>query len=46
MTETLRLSPVTCAYPDDKYENLLIDVVLPGIEKENISLKLLMSAFI
>lgn len=40
MVDTLRLSPVTCAYPDDKYENLQIEVVLPGVEKENISFKI------
>jgi len=40
MVETLRLSPVTCAYPDDKYENLQIEVVLPGVEKEDISFKI------
>ena len=40
MAETLRLSPVTCAYPDDKYENLQIEVVLPGVEKEDISFKI------
>jgi HSP20 family protein len=40
MVETLKLSPVTCAYPDDKYENLEIEVVLPGVEKKDISFKL------
>lgn len=30
---TLRLSPVISAYPDDKYESHLIEVILPGIEK-------------
>ena len=34
MAGTLRLSPVICAYPDDNYENFLIEVVLPGVEKE------------
>lgn len=37
MAETLRLSPVISAYPDDKYENLLIEVILPGVEKKDIS---------
>ena len=27
-------------YPDSKYENLLIEVVLPGVEKKDISFKL------
>jgi len=33
MAEILRLSPVISAYPDDDYENLNIEVVLPGVEK-------------
>jgi HSP20 family protein len=37
MAETLRLSPVICAYPDDNYENFLIEVILPGVEKKDIS---------
>ena len=45
MVETLRLSPVTCAYPDDKYENLQIEVVLPGVEKEDISFKIIDVSF-
>ena len=32
MAETLRLSPVISAYPDDNYENLQIEVILPGVE--------------
>jgi HSP20 family protein len=45
MVEALRLSPVTCAYPDDKYENFLIEVVLPGVEKKDISFKITESSF-
>ena len=37
MAEALRLSPVISAYPDDEYKNLLIEVILPGVEKKNIS---------
>lgn len=40
MADTMRLSPAICAYPDDKYENLQIEVVLPGIEKKDISFKI------
>ena len=40
MAETLRLSPVISAYPDDNYENLQIEVILPGVEKKDISFKL------
>lgn len=42
---TLRLSPVICAYPDDKYENLEIEVILPGVEKKDISFKISESGF-
>ncbi len=34
MAETLKVSPSICAYPDDKYENLEIEVVLPGVDKK------------
>jgi HSP20 family molecular chaperone IbpA len=40
MVDTLRLSPAICAYPDDKFENLEIEVVLPGVEKKDISFKI------
>jgi HSP20 family molecular chaperone IbpA len=40
MADTLRLPPEICACADEKYENLEIQVVLPGVEKENISFKL------
>ena len=43
--ETMRLSPVTCAYPDDNYENLQIEVILPGVKKEDISFKITDSSF-
>jgi HSP20 family molecular chaperone IbpA len=45
MVETLRLSPVISAFPDDKYENLLIEVVLPGVEKKDVSFKLTSDSF-
>ncbi len=45
MTDILRLSPVICAYPDDTYENLRIEVVLPGVAKENISFKVVEDGF-
>lgn len=45
MAEVLRLSPAICAYPDEKYENLKIEVILPGIEKENRSFKLAEDGF-
>ena len=45
MAEILRLSPAICAYPDETYENLKIEVVLPGVEKENISFKVVEDGF-
>ncbi|MDW5551153.1 Hsp20/alpha crystallin family protein [Methanosarcina sp.] len=45
MVETLRLSPVISTYPDDKYENLLIEVLLPGVEKKDVSFKLTSDSF-
>ncbi len=40
MADTMRLPPDICACADEKYENLQIEVVLPGVEKENISFKI------
>ena len=45
MADTLRLSPVICAYPDDNYENFLIEVVLPEVEKKDISFKITENSF-
>ena len=39
MAETMILSTVVCSYPDDDYEKLIIEAVLPGVEKKDISLK-------
>jgi HSP20 family molecular chaperone IbpA len=39
VAETLRLSPVISTYPDDNYENLQIEVILPGVEKKDISFR-------
>jgi HSP20 family protein len=40
MADTIMLTPVMQMYPDDRYENLLIELILPGIEKKDISFKL------
>ena len=45
MAEALRLSPVISTYPDDNYENLQIEVILPGVEKKDISFKIDESSF-
>lgn len=45
MADVLRLSPVVSVYPDDTYENLIIEVVLPGVEKKDISFKVVEDGF-
>lgn len=45
MVDILRLSPVISSYPDDEFENLEIEVILPGVEKENITFKIAEDAF-
>lgn len=43
--DVLRLSPAIWAYPDDEYENLKIEMILPGIEKKNISSRITEDGF-
>lgn len=45
MADTLRLSPVISVYPDDEYENLQIEVILPGVEKKDITFKITENGF-
>ncbi len=45
MADILRLSPVISVYPDDNYENLEIEIVLPGVEKKDISFKITEDGF-
>jgi len=45
MADTMNVLPSICAYPDDKCENLQIEVVLPGVEKKDISFKISESGF-
>lgn len=45
MADILRLSPVICTYPDDTYENSKIEVILPGVEKKDISFKVVEDGF-
>jgi HSP20 family protein len=40
MAGILRLSPAICIYPDDKFENVTVEMVLPGVEKKDISFKI------
>lgn len=40
MSGVLRLSPDVCIYPDDNIENVSVEVILPGVEKKDISFKL------
>ncbi len=32
----LKISPTVCAFPDEKHENLNIEIELPGVKKGNI----------
>jgi len=45
MTGVLRLSPAICVYPDDTCENTTVEVILPGVEKKDISFKISDSGF-
>ncbi|HOW15513.1 Hsp20/alpha crystallin family protein [Methanosarcina sp.] len=45
MADILRLSPVISAYPDDTHENLEIEIILPGVEKKDISFKVVEDGF-
>jgi HSP20 family molecular chaperone IbpA len=38
--EVVKVSPALLAYPDENHENLIIEVELPGIKKENIRVKM------
>jgi len=38
-------SPAIYTYPDDKGENLIIEVALPGVEKKDISFKIAEDVF-
>ncbi len=40
MADVLRLSPAICVYPDEKCENVTVEVILPGVEKKDISFKI------
>jgi HSP20 family protein len=45
MADAAKVSPSICAYPDDNYENLEIEVTLPGVEKKDISFKITEDGF-
>lgn len=45
MAEALNVLPSICVYPDEKCENLQIEIVLPGVEKKDISLKISENSF-
>jgi HSP20 family protein len=40
MAAVSRLSPYISVYPDDKSEKVIIEVVLPGVEKKDVSFKI------
>ncbi len=45
MVDVLKIPPDISAYPDDKYENLQINIDLPGVKKEDISFMLTDASF-
>jgi len=45
MVDILRLPQVISAYPYDEFENLQIEVVLPGVEKKDITFKITKDGF-
>ena len=38
--EKLNITPQTCLYTDSVHTKLIIEVILPGVKKENIKLKM------
>lgn len=36
----LRIAPSMLAYPDENHENLIIEIELPGVKKEDIKFKM------
>jgi HSP20 family protein len=40
VADEIRVSPTVCAYPDENDESLFVDIELPGIDKDNIKLKI------
>ena len=40
MADALRLSPAICVYPDEKCENVTVEVILPWVEKKDIAFKI------
>lgn len=45
MADVLRLSPAVCIYTDEMCENVTVEVVLPGVEKKDISFKVSENGF-
>jgi HSP20 family protein len=38
--EEVKISPALLAYPDENHDNLIIEVELPGVKKENVKVKM------
>ena len=45
MAQLTKISPKVCAMPDDRHENLYIEVELPGVDRENIFLTMHADSF-
>lgn len=45
MAQLTKISPKVCAMPDDRHENLYIEVELPGVDKEDIFLTMHADSF-
>lgn len=45
MSKKTRMSPAICAMPDEKHENLHLEVELPGVERQSITLSMHADSF-
>jgi len=40
MADKIRVAPEVCSYVDDEHTKLTLEISIPGVEKENIKLKM------